>query len=186
MHENSKQTYWLSEIDNATNNFVKQFGALSFEELNWRPNPEVWSIAQNIEHIIKVNETYYPVVDLIRKGNYKLPFTARFPFIINFFGKFILKAVEPQRKKRVKTFAIWKPQVENIPADIINKFVIHQQELKKFFNGCSDLIEKETIIASPANKNIVYKLSAAFDIIITHEKRHFNQANEALQLLRTG
>ena len=122
----------------------------------------------------------------IRNGNYRLPFIARLSFITKFSGKFILKAVEPHRKKKVKTFSIWKPQVENINTGIVNKFVVHQQELKKFFSDCRDLIEKETIIASPANRNIVYSLSAAFDIIIAHEKRHFNQANEVLQLLNDG
>ncbi len=107
MHDNSKLIYWLSEIDGITGNFIKQFGTLSFEELNWKPNPETWSIAQNIEHLIKVNETYYPIADAIRKRKYKLSPLAGFSFITNFFGKFILKAVEPERKKRIKTFSIW-------------------------------------------------------------------------------
>jgi len=186
VHNNSKLAHWNDEINVITNDFVSRFGKLSLEELNWKPNPQSWSIAQNIDHLIKVNETYYPAVTAIRNGNYKLPFIAKFSFITRFFGKFILKAVEPERKKRVKTFSIWRPQVDNINAEIVNKFVIHQQELKKFFNDCRDLIEKETVIASPANRNILYKLSAAFDIIIAHEKRHFNQANEVLQFLRTG
>ncbi len=183
MHDNSKLTQWQTEIDNISHDFAKQFGKLSSEELNWKPNAHTWSIAQNIDHLITVNETYYPIVTAIRKGNYKLPFIARFSFITNFFGKFILKAVEPERKKRIKTFSIWEPEVENIDADIVNKFVIHQQQLKDFFNNCSDLIEKQTIIASPANRNIVYNIETAFDIIIAHEKRHFNQAKETLQLL---
>jgi hypothetical protein len=186
MKDNSKISSWLDEIDNITNDFVSRFSALSFEELDWKPNPQSWSISQNIDHLIRVNETYYPIVAGVRNGSYRLPFIARFPFITNFFGKFILKAVEPERKKKVKTFSIWKPRVENINSDIINKFVIHQQELKKFFNDSRDLIEKETVIASPVNRYIVYNLSAAFDIIIAHEKRHFNQANEVLQLLITG
>jgi len=184
MDDNSKLIYWLSEIDNITDSFIKQFSPLSVEELNWKTNPETFSIAQNIEHLIKVNEIYYPVVDAIRKGNYKLPFTARFSFVTRFFGRFILKAVEPERKKRIKTFSIWKPQIENIDASIIKRFMIHQQELKDFVTNCQELIEKETVIASPANRNIVYKLEAAFDIIVAHEKRHFNQANEILQLLK--
>jgi len=49
--------------------------------------------------------------------------------------------------------------------------------------GCSDLLDKGTIISSPANKNIVYKLEMAFDIITTHEQRHFEQAKEVLAVL---
>jgi hypothetical protein len=133
MEDNSKLTYWFEEIDNIANDFTSKFGALSFEELNWKPNPQSWSIAQNIDHLIRVNESYYPVVTAIRKGNYKLPFIARFSFMTNFFGNFILKSVEPERKKRIKTFSVWKPRVENISADIVNKFVVHQQQAKGLF-----------------------------------------------------
>ena len=41
-----------------------------------------------------------------------------------------------------------------------------------------DLVEKGTIISSPANKNIGYKLETAFEIIVTHEQRHFEQSKE--------
>jgi hypothetical protein len=31
---------------------------------------------------------------------------------------------------------------------------------------------------SPANRNMVYTLERAFDIIVVHERRHFQQAME--------
>jgi hypothetical protein len=186
MQHNSKLTYWHREIENIANDFVNRFGTLSTEELNWKPNSQSWSIAQNIDHLIRVNETYFLIVAAIENDNYKVPFIARFSFVTNFFGKFILKVVEPERRKKIKTFSIWQPRIENIHGDIVNKFVSHQQELKNFLDNCQYLIEKQTVISSPANRNIVYKLSAAFDIIIAHEKRHFNQAAEVLKLLRTA
>jgi hypothetical protein len=42
----------------------------------------------------------------------------------------------------------------------------------------SKLLEYKTVISSPANRNIVYKLETAFDIIVAHEFRHFEQAKE--------
>ncbi|MEO0468227.1 MAG: hypothetical protein AAF206_01305 [Bacteroidota bacterium] len=41
-----------------------------------------------------------------------------------------------------------------------------------------DLVAAGKIIHSPANANIVYKLDRAFDIIVVHEERHFEQAKE--------
>lgn len=46
-----------------------------------------------------------------------------------------------------------------------------------------ELIQKGVVISSPANKNIVYKLDKAFEIIIAHEKRHFEQSKDVLQLM---
>jgi hypothetical protein len=47
-----------------------------------------------------------------------------------------------------------------------------------------DLVEQGVVISSPANKYFVYKLGKAFEIVVTHEQRHFNQSKEVLQLLR--
>lgn len=173
---------WQNELNAITQNFKTTFGNLSGEQLNWKPNAQTWSIAQNIDHLIVINETYYPVIEKIRKGNYSTPFLSKFGFITQFFGNFILKSVNADRNKKIKTFPIWEPAQSNIQADILQKFEKHQQDLIAFIKDCEDLIEKKTIISSPANKHIVYTLDKAFDIIIEHERRHFNQAKETLTL----
>jgi hypothetical protein len=174
---------WITRIDETTNGFRKAFGHLSAEQLNWKPNATTWSIAQNMDHLIVINGTYYPVIKTIRDGNYKLPFMGKMGFMVNFLGKTVLNAVQPDRKKKMKTFPIWEPAKSKIDADILNRLEKHQEELKQLITGCSDLLDKGTIISSPANKNIVYKLETAFDIITTHEQRHLEQAKELLAVL---
>lgn len=174
---------WNDKIDIVTNSFLQEFGALNSEQLNLKPDSNSWSIAQNIDHLIVINESYYPIVQSIRNGSYKLPFAARLGFLVNFLGKFILKSVQPDRKRKMKTFPIWEPTKSEIAEDILVRFQKHQSELKELINNCKDLLESETVIYSPVNKNIVYKLETAFDIIVTHEQRHLEQAREVLQLL---
>ncbi|NAS12141.1 DinB family protein [Poritiphilus flavus] len=172
------------QIDKNTQGFMENFGGLSIEQLNWKPNPETWSIAQNIEHLIVVNKSYFPVIDSIRKGTYKTSFLAKFGFMVSFFEKTILKAVQADRKKKMRTFPIWEPAKSEIPPGILDRFKAHQAELKILFENSKDLVEKGTIISSPANKNIVYKLGTAFDIIVTHEKRHLAQSKEVYELMK--
>lgn len=174
---------WNEQIDHITAAFKNTFGNLTEEALNWKPGNESWSIGQNIAHLIKVNESYYPIIKSIKSGSYQKPFIANIGFMVNFMGKMILKSVAPDRKRKVKTFNIWEPSKSNVPSDIVENFVTHQNELKEFINNSKDLLEKDIIISSPANKNIVYKLKTAFDIIVTHEKRHFEQAKEVLMML---
>jgi hypothetical protein len=171
---------WTSQIDRTTEAFKREFSALTAEQLNRKPSPNIWSIAQNIDHLIVTNETYYPVVKALRDGSYKTPFTGKLGFMVNFFGNFILKSIGPDRKKKIKTFPIWEPSTSNIPADILARFEKHQAELKQLITGCSDLLDKGVVISSPASKAIVYKLEAAFDIIVAHEQRHFEQAKEVI------
>ena len=83
----------------------------------------------------------------------------------------------------MKTFPVWEPGVSTIKGDILKTFEDHQKELKKKIEDAKEWLEKGIIIASPANRNIVYKLETAFDIIVTHEQRHMEQAREMLLLL---
>ena len=89
--------------------------------------------------------------------------------------------MQPDRKKRMKTFPIWKPAKSEISVEILNQFKAHQTVLKSTIEKSKDLIEKRTVISSPANKNIVYELEKAFEIMLAHEKRHFKQSEEIVE-----
>jgi hypothetical protein len=173
---------WTRNIDQLTEAFKSTFGHLTPEQLNWKPAPQTWSIAENLNHLIVVNETYYPIIDAIRKGTYRTPFTAKFGFMVNFLGKTVLQAVQPDRRVKSKTFPIWEPANSKISGDILSAFEKHQAELKALITGSEDLLKKGTVVSSPANKYIVYKLETAFDIIVAHEQRHLEQAKEVLAL----
>lgn len=173
---------WSSDLDEITRVFKQEFGTLSGDELNWKPNAGTWSIAQIIHHLIVVNETYYPVLDQIRNNTYYTPRFGQIGFIHRFFGKLILSSVQPDQKRKVKTLPIWEPELSAIRSDIIAQFEKHQQELKQAIRNSEDLIARNTVISSPANRMIVYKLETAFDIMVAHEKRHFKQAQEINRL----
>jgi hypothetical protein len=176
------QERWTDQIDKITGNFKHSFGTLTINELNWKPNQNTWSIGQNLDHLIVINRTYHPVIKAVREGADRLPFLAKFDFMVSFFGRTVLKAVQPDRKKRMKTFPIWEPTRSELKDDIWNRFEKNQTELKQLIQSCSDLLDIGTVISSPANKNIVYKLETAFDIVVSHELRHFEQALEVDRL----
>ncbi|PRX52565.1 DinB family protein [Salegentibacter salegens] len=169
-------------LDELTLKFKKTFGQLSEREIHWKPDADSWSIAQNLEHLILINESYFPLIDRVRTKNHKKPFIARFGFLVNFFGKVILKSVQPETTKKTKTFSIWKPSEDNTSKDILARFIEHQEKLKQKILGAEDLLKQNVVISSPANPKIVYKLDAAFKIILAHEERHFQQAKKLLEI----
>lgn len=174
----------IAFIDEVTDEVQKAFGSLSNAQLNWKPNPQTWSIAQNLHHLIVINQSYYQIIEAIRKGTYSVSFMGKMGFMVNFLGKTILQSVQPDRKKKINTFPIWEPSTSEIHTDILSEFVAHQNELKQMIRNSQDLIDKGTVIASPANKHIVYKLATAFEIIVTHEQRHLAQAKEILLMVQ--
>jgi hypothetical protein len=177
---------WTREIDALTVIFTNEFGGLSPAELNWKMHPNSWSIAQNIEHLIIINESYNPVIESAHNGTQKLPFIARIGFIVNFLGRAIFKSSGPDRRKKIKTFAIWSPSESILPPDMLQKFRNHHEKLKTLIQNSAPLIKKGTVISSPANRLIVYKLEAAFNIIVAHEKRHLEQCREVLKHMKSS
>lgn len=175
---------WTETLYGISKQSVAEFGSLTNEQLNWKPNLTTWSIAQNLDHLIVVNETYYPVLASLKAGTYKTPFIAKIGFMVSFLGKTVLNAVQPDRKKKMKTFPIWEPTTSNVIGDILNRFKNHQNELIQKIESAKEFVEKGIVISSPANKNIVYKLETAFDIIVSHEQRHLEQAKEVLKVLK--
>ena len=180
----AETTQWTSQLDQITNTVKSEFGDLSSEDLNKKPSPQQWSIAQNIDHLIVINETYYSIFKQLHEGTFQLPFMGKLGFYVKWMGNFILKAVEPTRMKKIRTQSIWEPSSSTIDADIIQKFVAHQEQLIKHIQSCSNFVDAGVVIYSPASKAILYTLEQAFNIIVTHEKRHLNQAREVLTSLR--
>ena len=65
-------------LDELTHRFKKTFGELSESQIHRKPDAETWSIAQNLEHLILINESYFPVIDRLRNKNHKKQFSEMF------------------------------------------------------------------------------------------------------------
>jgi hypothetical protein len=169
---------WLQQIDDVTHVVQEEFQILSSDQLNWKPNANTWSIGQVIDHLIVINKTYFPILEELKHNKYKLIWHGKIDFIVRFFGDFILGTVNPDRKKKMKTLPIWEPTKSNVDPAIVSKFIEQQALLKQNVQNSLALLEKGTVISSPANRIIVYKLDRAFEIIVTHERRHLEQARE--------
>lgn len=175
-----KQLNWKEIIDQNSSLVQELFSKLSEDQLNLQPNVNTWSISQNLEHLIVINESYFPIINELHAQSYNPPFHSKISFFVNFFGKFVLNSVDSDRRKKIKTFPIWEPSKSNVAHGIINRFLQHQEELKRMIESTDSFITGNVDIHSPASKVIVYKLATAFDIIVTHETRHINQAKELL------
>ena len=176
-------TIWLDRIDDTTNKAKLHFNALGADALNWKSHPEKWSIAQNIDHLMTIDTSYFPIIQAAESGNLKLPFSSQIGILVKGFGKMILGSVQPNRSRKSKTFPIWEPSTSDIPGSVILDFEFHQKDLKQLIERTKPLVEKGTVIHSPANRNIVYKLADAYEIITIHQQRHLAQALEVLQAL---
>jgi hypothetical protein len=174
----------IKELEKLSIEIKDTFSSLNTDKLNFKPAENVWSISENLLHLAEINQSYFPVFKNLEMGNMKLPFMAKIPFVVGLFGKMILGSVNPDRSRKVKTFAIWEPGNSDSARPALDFFLDSQEKLIANIKANAKAVDSEQLISSPANKNIVYKLPVALEIIINHEKRHLNQAKELLLLIK--
>ena len=170
--------HWYSDLESITKEYVEAFGRLTADQLNWKPSPERWSVGQVMDHVIVTNETYFPILAQLRAGTYRPHFNARIGFLATFFGKMILKSVQPETKRKSKTFPVFQPSSSAIAEDIVPRFEAHQSRVIREVTASEELLGR--VISSPVNAAVVYRLSTAFDIVVAHERRHFLQAKQVV------
>lgn len=170
------------EITTITWEFEKLLKNLSLNELNFKPDSSSWSIAENLAHLIRLNESYYPIFNQLIIGNYKPPLIGKVDFLVKTMGNLLHKSMTS--KTKTKTFLIWRPLQSHFDLDIAERFSTHQMELSAYLQKLDPFFEKNTVIHSPANRFIVYTLDKAIDLIIAHEKRHFGQIKTILAIQR--
>lgn len=177
---NHKTEKWTLSVDQVTQQTFDTFNDLPASKIHLKPNPKTWSIAENIEHLITINKTYFPIFEKLKKDTYQGAFIGRFHFFTNLFGDMIFKSVSDGGKKKQRTFPLWEPKILEGDETIFKRFQQHQEELKSWIVQMEPFVEKNQIIHSPANKLIVYSLEKAIEIIIAHEQRHLDQAKSLL------
>jgi hypothetical protein len=157
------------------------FGHLNLEQLNWKPSADSWSVSQCLEHLISSNQAYDPVLDRILRGEYRQTVLHRLPLLPAFMGRTLIKAMAPDAARKFKAPAASLPSSSSIDPQIVERFVAHQRAMLAKMRLVGD--PAGTIITSPFLVAIVYSLLDAFRLLVTHERRHFDQAQ---RVMRTG
>jgi hypothetical protein len=171
----------ISELEKISDDARATFGNLSAEQINWKPDAKSWSVGQCFDHLIVTNESEFPEIEKVIKGEHKNPFWGKVPFLTDFWGRFVLKAVEPENTKKTKNPKVFSPSASEVDANIINRFIEHQQKTIELMKATKDLDLTKIIIPSPVASFVTYRLSDTYKIVVQHEKRHFKQAERVMQ-----
>jgi hypothetical protein len=148
---------------------------LSEKQLNWKPQPSTWSVGECIRHLVASHTAYHPKVKsgiLFQKEEDETDFRYKNSLI----GKFIIKGVDPDNLRRVKTLKVFEPDSSNINRNVFDEFINVQNittDLVKRLRGL-DLVKIK--ISSPVNKYLRMNVGDPLVILPIHDTRHLNQA----------
>lgn len=159
----------------------KDFSSLSDEQLNKKPAPDKWSVAQVFDHLITYNSAYFPIYEEVASGRHKNSFWQKINPFSGLTGKMILKVLRSDKIK-VKAIKSFQPSSSKIPGTVVQDFINNTNILLKYFKkiGENNTDINKTIVQSPAGSVFTYTLRDSMDISVTHMERHLKQAERVL------
>ena len=170
----------LSGLISAANAIIDEaragFGRLTAQQLNWKPDAEQWSIAQCFDHLLTANGSYFPTFEKVLSGEKENTFWESLPLLPGLWGKIVIKAVDPESKRKVKAPGVFRPSSSSVDEAIVRRFIDQQNQVIRYMEATKDLDVERIIISSPVTNLVTYSLMDAYRIIINHEKRHLLQA----------
>lgn len=160
----------------------ENFGELTAEQLNWKPDAETWSVGQCFEHLITTNNLYFEKIEKVADGTHVNNWYSAIPLVPALIGKILKKAVSPDSQRKIKTFPIFEPAYSDISETIVRDFQKNQDKLISFMDKTKDFDIKKIKIPEPISVALNVTLADAFEILVIHERRHFDQAQRVLGL----
>lgn len=172
----------VSDLRQVAENARSTFGALSEKQLNWKPEPKSWSVAQCFDHLITTHSLYFQEFERLATNGVKMSLWEKTSPFSGFLGRFLIKGLDPKNLKPMKTTAKAFPSESEISGDIIERFCDHQQQLiERLQKLPTDIDPAKTIITSPLLSIVTYSLDDCLTVLAVHCRRHFNQAQRVME-----
>ena len=171
----------VAGLNSVTADTQNTFAGLNAKQLNWKPGPERWGVAQCFDHLLTANQSYFAIFEQVTRGK-KNTLWESMPLLPGFFGGMLIKSLDPATTRKMKAPKAFQPQESDIDGQIIERFVAQQNRLAVSMSGLEGHDLDAVKVTSPALKIITYSLRDACAIIVVHEQRHFQQAQRVLAM----
>ena len=177
---NQELSQLINELHAVSTDAGSSFGQLTTQQLNWKPLPDEWSVAQCLDHLVASNEGFIPIIQKVKRGEYKHSFKERVPVLPRVFGSLVLNAVKPETKRKLKASKPFQPSSSEIGGDIVSRFQAQQKQIAEHMRSTEALDLREIIITSPIASFVTYSLFDGYQIIVAHDQRHVAQAKRVM------
>lgn len=145
---------------------------LTAEQLNFKPNPKSWSIAEVMEHIITANATYFSGIAELIATNPGSKAAGRYSH--NCMARMMVYFLKPDGMK-LPAPPLFEPTSSHHDQHIIQRLEQNFREIETFIDDAKEMDLVKLKMPSPALSLLHFNLGGVFDILVTHAERHFQQ-----------
>lgn len=150
---------------------------LSEAQLNWKPAPGSWSIAQCLEHLTVATEGFDQYFQkAIASGREKRAVDGAIPYRPTRLGGWLIKQLVPEATRKVPAPKIFRPAESSSIKGALERFLQQQERFVKFVKDATGIDYNKTKLRSPVTPLMRYSLADAFVLTVVHGRRHLGQA----------
>lgn len=156
---------------------------LSEAQLNWKPSPEQWSIAQCLEHLAvatKGFEKYFTAA--LAQAREKRQITIPPKYKPGLVGGWLAKQVSPEAPRKLPAPKIFRPGNSSRIQGSLESFLNQQDRFVDFVQRSAGIDYNKTRLRSPVTPLIRYSLADAFVITVLHGQRHLGQVRRVREM----
>jgi len=170
----------LTELEKISLDSKEKFAHLSAVQFNWKPSAESWSVGQCFAHLVKTNESFFPILDDIAQGKRKNSLWENYSPLTKFFGRRVVGALKSTTRKFPAPKDI-RPSESAIELSVIDEFIEQQREVAAKIKATENLDWQKIVLTSPFFGLITYNLRDGYKVFVTHAQRHLRQAENVMQ-----
>ena len=157
-------------------------GDLTEAQLNWKPSPDQWSIAQCLEHLaVTTREFDQYFAAALERGKNRSPMSNP-PYKPSMMGGWLARHVAPDSPRKLRAPKMFRPAEASNIRDSLQMFLGEQSKFIHFVRRCTAIDYNKTRIRSPVTPLMRYSLADAFVITVLHAQRHLEQARRVREM----
>lgn len=166
----------LQKGKEAEEKVAASFSNLSTRQINWKPGPKSWSIAQCLDHLIISKRYYFPILEKITNNTYQMCNWEKYSPLSGLWGRLFIRMVQEHSGIRIPAPEMLSPEQSDFSTGIINEYGHNLSTMLQYISKCRTTDIQHVIITSPVSGIITCTLKDIFQLQLQHDHRHINQA----------
>lgn len=160
-------------------NVKKYASKLSETQLNWRPNPGIWSVADTLAHLIEYGNYYHPTIQ--RKIETTRFTSTKEAFVSSPLGRSAWKSMKLGNarnvKRKFKAPKGYNPTVDTnlVQGNEVERFLNSQDALLGIVDSAKNVNMRRVKIPISISKIVRLRLGDALLFVVYHNERHVQQ-----------
>ncbi|HXM33620.1 MAG TPA: DinB family protein [Pyrinomonadaceae bacterium] len=149
------------------------------DDMRLRPEPDHWSVAECLVHLNLSSESFVQLIRNARRQAHEKQISGTPPYKMDTMGRLLNWAMQPPARIQVRTSEKFQPNLIEPLDNVLSRFISLQEELKTEIANVDGLDLNRMIVQSPFSKRVRYNLYSCLVLIVTHQRRHLWQAENA-------